>query len=317
MEDNNNNGWISLYRKFTNWRWYKDVNVKAVFTHLLLIANHCDGIWKNKTILRGQAVTSREHLADDLGLSIQQIRTCLTKLESTNEIKIQTTNKYSLITIVNYDKYQKNIVDEQSTSKSTESSTDKITDKTTSKSTSKIKAESVGNSEVEETKENKSTNKTTNKSTSKITDNSTDKVTTNNNNIITNNNNILLNYTKLNLLFNYLSYKENHFENLTNADRNIIVHHLKRLDLYFDNIQLIDVVPKEKILETKIYYWVITSIWISEYKMYFENLKRNNFLFRFLKTKKYVPITSESSEKDLKHFVSYFMKCLMEDMKND
>ena len=70
-------GWISLYRKFMNWQWYKNSNVKSVFIHLLLSANHKDEEWNGKTIKRGQVITSREHLAVATGLSIQQVRTCL------------------------------------------------------------------------------------------------------------------------------------------------------------------------------------------------------------------------------------------------
>lgn len=57
-------------------------------------------------ILRGQLVTSLEHLAARLSLSIQQVRTALEKLESTGEISKQATNQYTLITICKFDCYQ-------------------------------------------------------------------------------------------------------------------------------------------------------------------------------------------------------------------
>ncbi len=317
MEEKNDKGWISLYRKFINWKWYKNANVKSVFIHLLLNANHTEAEWKNIKVLRGQMITSREHLAKDLGLSIQQIRTCLSKLESTNEIKIETTNRYTLVTILNYDKYQQN----KTTNKITDNSTDNSTSEITDKITSKTEAVNIENKEKEESAKENITSKTTNKTTSEITDKITDNSTTNNNNIIINNNNILLNYTKLNLLFNYLLYKEKHFENLQDSDRDIIVYRLKKLDLYYDyqNPSICKYIPnlEEKIFETKLYYWVITSIWISEYRMYFDNLNRNNFFFRFLKCKKYIHINSNSSEEELRHFVSYFMKSLMEELKKD
>ena len=40
----NDTGWISLYRKFTEWEWYTDANTMRVFLHLLLKAN----IYKQK-----------------------------------------------------------------------------------------------------------------------------------------------------------------------------------------------------------------------------------------------------------------------------
>lgn len=101
-------GWISLYRKFTEWEWYKDINTKIVFLHLLLLANHKDGKWKGQVIKRGQVVTGRKVLAEDLGITEQNVKTALKKLKSTNEIIIKSTNKYSIVTIVKYDTYQDN-----------------------------------------------------------------------------------------------------------------------------------------------------------------------------------------------------------------
>ena len=98
-------GWISLYRKFMNWQWYKNSNVKAVFIHLLLCANHKEEMVGRRIVHRGQLITSRDSLSEATGLSVQQIRTCLAKLESTNEIEITPTNKYTVITILKYDYY--------------------------------------------------------------------------------------------------------------------------------------------------------------------------------------------------------------------
>lgn len=99
-------GWIKVHRKLVDWEWYNDINVKVVFLHLLLTANHKEKQWKGQTILRGQKLTSIEHLADDVGLTIQQTRTALKKLKSTHEITIKTTSKNSLITIEKFNSYQ-------------------------------------------------------------------------------------------------------------------------------------------------------------------------------------------------------------------
>jgi len=106
MEEKISKGWISLYKKFTYWQWYKDINVKTVFIHLLLKASYEDTTWNNIEVKRGQVITSRKHLAEETGLTEQQIRTSLKKLLSTQEITIQTTNKYTVITIEKYDFYQ-------------------------------------------------------------------------------------------------------------------------------------------------------------------------------------------------------------------
>lgn len=101
-------GWISLYRKFTEWEWYTDANTMRLFLHLLLKANHQDGNWQGKTIRRGQVVIGRKSLANELKISEQAIRTSLNKLKITNEITIEATNKFSIITIEKYDVYQDN-----------------------------------------------------------------------------------------------------------------------------------------------------------------------------------------------------------------
>ena len=99
-------GWISLYRKFTEWEWYTDANTMRVFLHLLLKANHKAGHWKGQTIQRGQLITGRKSIADELKISERNVRTALDKLKLTNEITIKPTNKFSLVTIVKYDTYQ-------------------------------------------------------------------------------------------------------------------------------------------------------------------------------------------------------------------
>lgn len=101
-----NNGWISLHRKITEWEWYRDHTVKDVFIHFLLKANHENGKWKGIDIERGSLITGSETLARELNLSRMQIRWAINKLKLTNEITIKTTNKYSYITVTNYDLYQ-------------------------------------------------------------------------------------------------------------------------------------------------------------------------------------------------------------------
>jgi len=102
------NGWIKLHRIILNWQWINDPNVFLVFTRLLLKANHEDRNWRGIVVKRGDVITGRIQLAKEIGISIQSVRTSLTKLKSTSEITIKTTNKYSVISINNYNSYQQN-----------------------------------------------------------------------------------------------------------------------------------------------------------------------------------------------------------------
>lgn len=99
-------GWIKIHRKLLDWEWYDDGNVVRVFLHLLLTANFEPKKWHGITIERGQLATSVVNLASQVHLTSKQIRIVLEKLKNTNEIDIQTTNKYTLITICKYADYQ-------------------------------------------------------------------------------------------------------------------------------------------------------------------------------------------------------------------
>lgn len=100
------NGFVKIHRKLVQWGWYTDNVVKGVFLHILLTANFKPMEWQGRTIFPGQLVTSVARMGADLGFSPRQVRTALDKLKSTNEITIETTNRYTLITVTNWEEYQ-------------------------------------------------------------------------------------------------------------------------------------------------------------------------------------------------------------------
>ena len=99
-------GWIALHRQFTQWEWFGKPEMVQLFIYLLISATHEDTQWRGMTIKRGQIATSLEKIAFATSLSVRTIRTCLNRLKTTNEITVEATNKQTLITICNYDKYQ-------------------------------------------------------------------------------------------------------------------------------------------------------------------------------------------------------------------
>ena len=99
-------GWIKLYRKLSEWEWFNISEMVHLFIYLLLNANHEKGEWRGIIVERGQIITGRNTLTEKTGITQQTIRTCLNRLKSTNEITITSTNKYSIITICNYESYQ-------------------------------------------------------------------------------------------------------------------------------------------------------------------------------------------------------------------
>lgn len=98
--------WIKTYEKLLKWEWYGDPLMVATLIHLLLKANWKDKKWRGVDVKRGQLITSRTRLAEEIGLTERQLRTCLERMQETGEIACETTNRYTIITICNYDIYQ-------------------------------------------------------------------------------------------------------------------------------------------------------------------------------------------------------------------
>jgi len=99
-------GWVKLHRRLLEWEWYRTENMVHLFTYLLLSANHETKRWMGIEVERGQLITGRKSISVSTGISEQSIRTCLDRLKSTKEVTIKSTNKYTIITICNYESYQ-------------------------------------------------------------------------------------------------------------------------------------------------------------------------------------------------------------------
>ena len=104
-------GWLKLYYQFKDWEWYSDTNMVRLFIHLLLSANFKPLKWQGMEIPRGSLATSRAKLASETTLTEREVRTCINRLISTNEIAIKTTNKFTVITINKYESYQYDAMD--------------------------------------------------------------------------------------------------------------------------------------------------------------------------------------------------------------
>ena len=101
-----NNSFVKLSRNILDWEWYTEPCTRALFIHCILKANWKDGSWQGQPCKRGQFITSLQKLSSETGYSVQNIKTGLKHLISTGELTSQSTNKYRIITVCNYDKYQ-------------------------------------------------------------------------------------------------------------------------------------------------------------------------------------------------------------------
>lgn len=100
------NGYILLHRKIVNWEWYKNKNTKILFLHLLATVNYEDKKFEGLVVKRGSRIASISNLSSEIDLSVQEARTAIRNLKSTGEITSNQQGKYTVYTVLNYDKYQ-------------------------------------------------------------------------------------------------------------------------------------------------------------------------------------------------------------------
>lgn len=113
MEDKNL-GYVSLWRKIQNNRlWLLEPFTKGqAWVDLFMLANHKTGSINIRgniiEVKRGQLGWSEEKLADRWKWSRGKVKRYLNYLETIQQIIQQKSYIISLITVINYDKYQKN-----------------------------------------------------------------------------------------------------------------------------------------------------------------------------------------------------------------
>lgn len=109
-------GYLQLNREFltSDFRQSLDSNTFTIYMDLMMNAYFADSVYKKIPIKRGDVITGRKALAKRTNLSEQSVRTALLKLTKKGVISKISTNRFSIITIKNYDDYtlQKNEKDE-------------------------------------------------------------------------------------------------------------------------------------------------------------------------------------------------------------
>lgn len=107
-----NQGWIKIHRSIEDKGYYRDSEYIHLWVHLLLKVNHEEKefLFNGKIIKikRGQCVTGRKKLSQETGISESKIERILKLFESEQQIEQQTNNRNRIITIKNYNEYQKN-----------------------------------------------------------------------------------------------------------------------------------------------------------------------------------------------------------------
>lgn len=116
--------------------------------------------------------------------------------------------------------------------------------------------------------------------------------------------------TILYLLFNYINKGENanFFKDISENQREGIQNELKKLDVFVKSDSILQYFDEQKKLEIAIQYYVVKELYFSSYKVILNKLTKEEFLLKFLKTKKYVSIEKDGVNK----FINYFIKTLKE-----
>jgi len=106
-----NKGWVKFHREqFVNWISKKPFCDGYAWTYLYSQANHKKGMvnFRNEYIEveRGQLLTSKLKLQKIFGWTYRHVENFLLALKNDENIRYRTTNRYIVITVVNYEKYQ-------------------------------------------------------------------------------------------------------------------------------------------------------------------------------------------------------------------
>ena len=165
------NEWIKINRNFLEWEWYDDLNTKVLFLHLLLKANTEDKQWHGIKVERGSFVTSLSTLSKEVGLTTMQVRTSLSKLETTQKITNKATKRYRIISICNFDSYQvsegeDNKVSNKQITKQQQTN-NKANNKQNNKATIFVEGSNTIDCNADEKGDNKVNNKVSNKQNNK------------------------------------------------------------------------------------------------------------------------------------------------------
>lgn len=103
-------GWLKLYRSILDSAVFQDAEILKVWIWLLcnVAFEQHDTICYGKviTLKPGQIATGRKKISQCTDLNENKVYRALNALKSLGNIEIKATNKYSIITVVNWDKYQ-------------------------------------------------------------------------------------------------------------------------------------------------------------------------------------------------------------------
>ena len=101
-----NNGYVQVYRSILGWLFWDSNLALKIYLYLIIKANWQDTSFDCRRFKRGELPISIKRIAKDCACSEKSVQRWLRKFEEEGEITAVGTNKYTIITINNYSKYQ-------------------------------------------------------------------------------------------------------------------------------------------------------------------------------------------------------------------
>ena len=97
------NGWYRQQRNLSERAWFQDSQMVHLYHFLKERAYVCDGRFQGKIIRRGSCPTTRSEMSEYTGMSPKTIDRILKKLVRYGEIIVRGNNRFSIITVCDYD----------------------------------------------------------------------------------------------------------------------------------------------------------------------------------------------------------------------
>ena len=136
-------GFIVIDRCVREWQWFGVSNAMNLWFYILLNAQWKDSHFLGHEVPRGSLWTSVARISAETDMSEKTIRNWLKKFEDAGQITVKGANKGTLISVVNYAKYQDRTdgkgkqITEQVTEQTTEQVTEQVTNIRTKKQRNK------------------------------------------------------------------------------------------------------------------------------------------------------------------------------------
>lgn len=99
-------GYVKLYKKIEDWKYFRDPYVLQVFIFCLL---HCEYVKDEFTIAKfrsGTFETTKKEMCDILGISRDKLYKCLKILKDDGAIDYELHGRITTIRVLKYDLYQ-------------------------------------------------------------------------------------------------------------------------------------------------------------------------------------------------------------------